>query len=197
MAAVGRYSPEPTKARSPRSRPCAHARPESDRGSTRPTQCRSTRATVARTTNSTIVRAETKPASRTQSDPLRRKNQTPRIAARHSRTTFSGMTDARLEEDLADLERRRVRCLVEVRVEEADALHAADLQLVHPNGGVSAREAKSERCAARREQCPANRPTPPRSERRARAELCLRRGRGGRPFVAPTREGRLAIGRSS
>ena len=46
------------------------------------------------------------------------------------------MTDARLEADLADLERRRLRCLVEVRVEEADALHADDFQLVHLGGGV-------------------------------------------------------------
>jgi Domain of unknown function (DUF4440) len=46
------------------------------------------------------------------------------------------MTDASLAEDLRDLERRRLRCLVEVRINEADALHAPDFQLVHPGGGV-------------------------------------------------------------
>ena len=66
---------------------------------------------------------------------------------RSSRTSGAGglnylpdMTDARLEEDLADLERRRLRSLVEVRVEEADALHAADFRLVHPDGGVWSKE---------------------------------------------------------
>jgi hypothetical protein len=46
------------------------------------------------------------------------------------------MTDTKLEEELRNLERRRLRSLVEVRVEEADALHAPDFQLVHPGGGV-------------------------------------------------------------
>ena len=40
---------------------------------------------------------------------------------------------------LGKLERRRLRCLVEGRVDEADPLHAPDFQLVHPGGvaGVS------------------------------------------------------------
>ena len=50
------------------------------------------------------------------------------------------MTDARLEEELRNLERRRLRSLVEVNVEEADALHAPDFQLVHPSGGVWSKE---------------------------------------------------------
>jgi hypothetical protein len=41
-----------------------------------------------------------------------------------------------LAEELADLERRRLRCLVEVRVQEADELHTSDFQIVTPNGGV-------------------------------------------------------------
>jgi hypothetical protein len=50
------------------------------------------------------------------------------------------MTDAKLQEELGNLERRRLRSLVEVRVEEADALHAPDFQLVHPAGGVWSKE---------------------------------------------------------
>jgi hypothetical protein len=50
------------------------------------------------------------------------------------------MTEATLEEELGDIERRRLRCLVERRVEEADALHAPDFQLVHPSGGVWSKE---------------------------------------------------------
>ena len=50
------------------------------------------------------------------------------------------MTDAKLEEELGNLERRRLRSLVEVRLEEADALHAPDVQLVHPGGGVWSKE---------------------------------------------------------
>ena len=45
----------------------------------------------------------------------------------------------KLEEELGDLERRRLRSLVEVRVEEADALHAPEFRLVHP-GGVWSKE---------------------------------------------------------
>lgn len=41
---------------------------------------------------------------------------------------------------LRDIERQRLRSLVEVRVAEADALHAADFELVHPSGGVWTRE---------------------------------------------------------
>jgi hypothetical protein len=50
------------------------------------------------------------------------------------------MTNAKFEEELANLERRRLRSLVEVRVEEADALHAPDFQLVNPSGGVWSKE---------------------------------------------------------
>jgi hypothetical protein len=50
------------------------------------------------------------------------------------------MTDATLEEELGSLERRRLRCLVERRVDEADPLHAPDFQLVHPSGGVWSKE---------------------------------------------------------
>jgi hypothetical protein len=39
-------------------------------------------------------------------------------------------------EQLADIERRRLRALVEVKMDEADALHADDFTLVHPSGGV-------------------------------------------------------------
>src|SRR4051794_40106471 len=38
--------------------------------------------------------------------------------------------------ELRDIERRRLRSLVEVRVDEADALHADDFELVPPSGGV-------------------------------------------------------------
>ena len=37
---------------------------------------------------------------------------------------------------VADLERRRLRCLVEARTDEADPLHAPDFQIVTPSGGV-------------------------------------------------------------
>jgi len=50
------------------------------------------------------------------------------------------MADTNLEEELGNLERRRLRSLVEVNIEEADALHAADFQLVHPGGGVWSKE---------------------------------------------------------
>jgi len=46
------------------------------------------------------------------------------------------MTSADLEEELRGIERRRLRSLVEVRLDEADALHAPDFALVHPSGGV-------------------------------------------------------------
>jgi len=41
---------------------------------------------------------------------------------------------------LADIERRRLRSLVEGRAADADALHAPDFQLVHPSGGVWSKE---------------------------------------------------------
>lgn len=41
---------------------------------------------------------------------------------------------------LADIERFRLRTLVEARVTEADALHAADFVLVNPSGNVWSRE---------------------------------------------------------
>lgn len=45
-----------------------------------------------------------------------------------------------LAKELADIERRRLRALVEARVADADALHAPDFQLVNPSGGVWSRE---------------------------------------------------------
>ena len=41
---------------------------------------------------------------------------------------------------LRDVERRRLRSLVEADSETADALHASDFQLVHPSGGTWSRE---------------------------------------------------------
>jgi hypothetical protein len=43
-------------------------------------------------------------------------------------------------ERLADIERFRLRTLVEARVAEADALHAPDFVLVNPSGNVWSRE---------------------------------------------------------
>jgi hypothetical protein len=40
--------------------------------------------------------------------------------------------------ELGDIERRRLRSFVEVRLEEAVALHAPDFQLVHPGVGQEA-----------------------------------------------------------
>ena len=42
--------------------------------------------------------------------------------------------------ELANLERRRLRSLVEPRLDEADRLHAPDFRLVHPAGGVWTKE---------------------------------------------------------
>lgn len=39
-------------------------------------------------------------------------------------------------EDLRKIERRRLRSLVDVRLDEADALHATDFELVTPSGEV-------------------------------------------------------------
>jgi ketosteroid isomerase-like protein len=44
------------------------------------------------------------------------------------------VTPAELSRYLAELERRRLRALVEVRVEDAEALHAPDFVLVNPSG---------------------------------------------------------------
>jgi ketosteroid isomerase-like protein len=41
-----------------------------------------------------------------------------------------------LVDELAEIERRRLRTLVEVKPDEADALHADDLRLVTPSGHV-------------------------------------------------------------
>ncbi len=41
---------------------------------------------------------------------------------------------------LRDIERQRLRYLVEGRVKEADALHSPDFQLIHPSGGVWSKE---------------------------------------------------------
>lgn len=50
------------------------------------------------------------------------------------------MTTTELAKELGDIERRRLRSLVEVRLADADALHAPDFELVHPSGGVWSRE---------------------------------------------------------
>ncbi|MCM0673556.1 nuclear transport factor 2 family protein [Micromonospora phytophila] len=50
------------------------------------------------------------------------------------------MTADALATEMANTERRRLRALVEVRLAEADALHAPDFELVHPSGGVWSKE---------------------------------------------------------
>jgi hypothetical protein len=50
------------------------------------------------------------------------------------------VTASELVTELADLERHRLRCLVEVRVQEAEELHAAGFELVTPSGGVWTKE---------------------------------------------------------
>jgi hypothetical protein len=50
------------------------------------------------------------------------------------------MTEGELAEELGNVERERLRCLVEARVDDADALHAPDFQLVTPSGDVWSRE---------------------------------------------------------
>lgn len=45
-----------------------------------------------------------------------------------------------LADDLRHTERRRLRSLVDVNLDEAEALHAPDFELVHPSGGVWSRE---------------------------------------------------------
>jgi hypothetical protein len=46
------------------------------------------------------------------------------------------MTSDKLASQIADTERRRLSSLVDVRLTEADSLHADDFELVHPSGGV-------------------------------------------------------------
>lgn len=46
------------------------------------------------------------------------------------------MTTSEPVNQICDIERQRLRSLVEVNVEVADALHAPDFTLVHPSGGV-------------------------------------------------------------
>jgi hypothetical protein len=46
------------------------------------------------------------------------------------------MTSSELAVELGHLERRRLQCLVDARIEEADPLHAPDFRLVTPTGGV-------------------------------------------------------------
>jgi hypothetical protein len=50
------------------------------------------------------------------------------------------MTTAELAEELGNIERERLRSLVEVRVDDADAFHAPDFELVTPSGGVWSKE---------------------------------------------------------
>jgi hypothetical protein len=50
------------------------------------------------------------------------------------------MTGAELTDRLADIERQRLRSLVEVNLTDAEALHAPDFRLVHPSGGVWSKE---------------------------------------------------------
>ncbi|MFU8876004.1 nuclear transport factor 2 family protein [Micromonospora sp. SL4-19] len=50
------------------------------------------------------------------------------------------MTADALATELANTERRRLRALVDVRLEDADALHAPDFELVTPNGGTWSKE---------------------------------------------------------
>ncbi len=46
------------------------------------------------------------------------------------------MTTTELANEIGNIERQRLRSLVEVRLEDADAFHAPDFELVHPSGGV-------------------------------------------------------------
>jgi Domain of unknown function (DUF4440) len=46
------------------------------------------------------------------------------------------MTTAELVEELGNIERERLRVLVEARMQEADALHAPDFALGNPSGEV-------------------------------------------------------------
>jgi hypothetical protein len=50
------------------------------------------------------------------------------------------MTSGELAAELGNIERERLRCLVEVRVDKADALHASDFELVTPSGSLWSRE---------------------------------------------------------
>lgn len=48
----------------------------------------------------------------------------------------AGVTASTVVAELIEIERRRLQCLVEPRIEEAEQLHAADFQIVTPSGGV-------------------------------------------------------------
>jgi hypothetical protein len=50
------------------------------------------------------------------------------------------MTTTELANRLADIERERLRSLVEVRVADAGALHAPDFELVSPSGANWSKE---------------------------------------------------------
>jgi Domain of unknown function (DUF4440) len=50
------------------------------------------------------------------------------------------MITGELAEELGNIERERLRCLVDARVDDAHALHAADFELVTPSGAVWSRE---------------------------------------------------------
>jgi hypothetical protein len=50
------------------------------------------------------------------------------------------MTAGGLAAELANTERRRLQSLVEVRLTDADALHAPDFELINPSGGVLSKE---------------------------------------------------------
>ncbi len=50
------------------------------------------------------------------------------------------MRTTELANEIGNIERQRLRSLVEVRLEDADAFHAPDFELVHPSGGVWTKE---------------------------------------------------------
>lgn len=50
------------------------------------------------------------------------------------------VTTTSVVDELAGIERRRLRSLVDVRVEEADGLHAPDFRIVNPRGWVWTKE---------------------------------------------------------
>ena len=47
------------------------------------------------------------------------------------------MTTTELANEIGNIERQRLRSLVEVRLEDADAFHAPDFELVHPSPAES------------------------------------------------------------
>jgi hypothetical protein len=50
------------------------------------------------------------------------------------------MSTGDLVQQLGNIERERLRCLVDARVDDADALHAPDFELINPSGDVWSRE---------------------------------------------------------